>query len=171
MGVNGRSNAGARAEGDRIGPYRLLEPLGEGGAAMVYRAVRDDSDRVVALKTVRATSEGVLASVRREIRALGRLRHPGIVNIFDGGVSEGRPWYAMELLLGRTLRDHLRMLWQSQALEATQETETPPGTEPTDTSVSALELDQPARSFPGQASWRASPKPPRSTGRRPGTSA
>src|SRR5437879_6354936 len=89
--------------GARIGRYRLLETLGEGGSAVVFRAINDESGQRVALKTVRAPHEGLLASLRREIFALGRLRHPGIVQILDGGISEGRPWYAMELLEGVTL--------------------------------------------------------------------
>jgi eukaryotic-like serine/threonine-protein kinase len=87
-----------------IGPYRLLEPLGRGGMGVVYRAVHRPSGQTVALKTVRSPSEWALASLRREIHALARLRHPQIVRILDEGVEQGLPWYAMELLEGTTLR-------------------------------------------------------------------
>ena len=93
----------------RIGPYRLLEPLGRGGMGVVYRAAHDDG-RLVALKTVRLAAENQLAGLRREIHALARLRHPGIVRILDEGVSQGLPWYAMELLEGMTLERYARTL-------------------------------------------------------------
>jgi predicted ATPase len=86
-----------------IGSYRLLEPLGRGGMGVVYRAVHQDG-RLVALKTVHLAAESQLSSLRREIHALARLRHPGIVRIVEEGVSDGLPWYAMELLEGLTLK-------------------------------------------------------------------
>jgi serine/threonine protein kinase len=85
----------------RIDDYRILGLLGTGGVGVVYRAQHIGTGEVVALKTVRARSSAHLSSVRREILALHRLKHPGIVRILDGGVSEGRPWYAMELLTGQ----------------------------------------------------------------------
>jgi serine/threonine protein kinase len=81
-------------ETQTIGSYRLLEPLGRGGMGVVYRAVGPDG-QVVALKTVRLPAEDQLASLRREIHALARLRHPGIVRILDEGVSDSLPWHAM----------------------------------------------------------------------------
>src|SRR5262249_44338531 len=46
----------------------------------------------------------MVSSIRREIHALSKIRHPGIVRILDEGLDRGLPWYAMELLVGRTLR-------------------------------------------------------------------
>jgi serine/threonine protein kinase len=119
------SGTDSARNGDRVGPYRLLETLGRGGVALVYRAVHVDSGDVVALKTVRAASEANLASVRREIHALGRIKHPGIVKILDGGITEGRPWYAMELLEGGTLRQHLSAGDRAAATHTTEETLSP----------------------------------------------
>src|SRR5579871_5590498 len=86
-----------------VAGYRLVEALGYGGAGIVYRAVHQASGAEVALKTVRLSAPGALSSIRREIQALGRVRHPGVVRILDHGVEEGRPWYAMELIEGPTL--------------------------------------------------------------------
>ncbi|GEN13388.1 hypothetical protein MFU01_84250 [Myxococcus fulvus] len=93
-----------------LGPYQLVEKLGQGGMGVVYRAVHRDSGEAVAVKTVRVAAESLLAGLRREIHALGRLHHPGVVRILGQGVQDGWPWYAMELLQGQTLRGHLDAL-------------------------------------------------------------
>src|SRR5262245_29811597 len=90
--------------GQTIGPYRLLQPLGQGGMGVVWRAEPLEGGAAVALKTVRVSNECMLQSLRREIRALARIRHPGVVRILEEGLWEGMPWYAMELLEGKTLR-------------------------------------------------------------------
>ncbi len=59
--------------------------------------------QIVALKSVRLRSPKLIASFRREVHALASLSHPGIVRIFDHGVVDGMPWYAMELVDGQTL--------------------------------------------------------------------
>ncbi len=87
----------------RVGPYRLLKPIAEGGMGIVYRAERDGSDEQVALKVVRVHNETMLASFRREIYALRSIDHPWVVRIVAEGVHDGQPWYAMPLLRGRTL--------------------------------------------------------------------
>src|SRR5687768_6261604 len=98
--------AGERLE--RIGPYRLIEPIGAGGMGVVYHAEHVDDGRRVALKTVLPRSETIVQTLRREIHALFRLRHPGIVRILDEGIEDGRPWYAMELLEGTPFRLAIR---------------------------------------------------------------
>lgn len=91
----------------QLGPYQVEARLGRGGMGVVYRGRHHESGEAVALKTVRLPSERHLAAIRREIRALARIEHPGVVRIVDEGVHEaGLPWYAMELLSGVTLREH-----------------------------------------------------------------
>lgn len=91
-----------------FGPYRILSSLGQGGMGRVYQAQHESTGQVVALKTVRMTHTKFMHQIRREIHALSQLRHPGVVSIVDHGVSEGQPWYAMEMIQGVTLRDWMK---------------------------------------------------------------
>ena len=96
------------AEGQRIGPYRIVRKLGEGGMGAVYLAERDDGqfEQTVALKLLRTTlaSERVLERFAEERQILARLEHPHIARLLDGGVSEdGRPFFAMEFVDGQPI--------------------------------------------------------------------
>ncbi|MCG3132728.1 MAG: Serine/threonine-protein kinase PknD [Phycisphaerae bacterium] len=93
---------------ERIGRYRILRKLGEGGMGMVYEAEQDNPRRRVALKVLRpgAESREIVRRFRREAHLLGRLKHPGIAHIYEAGVTDDasrRPFLAMELIDGRTL--------------------------------------------------------------------
>jgi serine/threonine protein kinase/tetratricopeptide (TPR) repeat protein len=79
---------------------------------VVWRG-RAKTGAAVAIKTVRMAHARQLDGIRREIRALSRIRHPGIVRILDQGIQEGLPWYAMELLSGPSLRQRARLLTSS----------------------------------------------------------
>ncbi len=85
-----------------VAGYKLLERLGEGGMGVVYLAEGPAGGRV-ALKTLRAPDARHLHALRQEIRALRRLRHPGVVRVLDDGVEGGLPWVAMEFVEGRSL--------------------------------------------------------------------
>ncbi|MCC7143809.1 MAG: serine/threonine protein kinase [Candidatus Eisenbacteria bacterium] len=101
------------APGERIGGYLLRQKLGEGGMGVVFEAWQENTQRVVALKLIHAgwLDGSRVRHFRHEIEALGRLHHPGIATIFDAGVAvDGRPFYAMELVRGRTL-DEVRAEW------------------------------------------------------------
>jgi serine/threonine protein kinase/tetratricopeptide (TPR) repeat protein len=94
-----------------LGAYRLLDVIGEGGMGIVYRAEHEITRERVAIKTVRVRHERQLEGLRREIYALGRIRHPGVVRILDEGIHDGVPWYAMELLSGESLSDYNWRAW------------------------------------------------------------
>jgi serine/threonine protein kinase/tetratricopeptide (TPR) repeat protein len=94
-----------------LGPFRVLHRIGAGGMGAVYRAVHTATGHEVALKTVLVAHANELAAIRTEIEALRRLDHPGIVRILDAGSEAGSPWYAMELLEGRSLHDFQRAFW------------------------------------------------------------
>lgn len=86
--------------------YRLEAELSRGGQGVVWRAVQEATQRVVALKLLDDAASGsarVRRRFAREIELASRLAHPGIVTVFDGGVAEGTLWYAMELVEGETL--------------------------------------------------------------------
>ena len=90
--------------------YQLLEEVGRGGMALVYRARHQKLNRIVALKMLlagaHATAE-TLARLEQEARAVAQLQHPAIVQIHEIGEHEGLPFLALEYLEGGTLRDWL----------------------------------------------------------------
>jgi predicted ATPase len=97
----------------------------------VYRARHDQTQLEVALKTVRARKREVLHWFRRELHALTRIRHRGLVQVLDSGQADGLPWYAMELLQGATLYSYLREAWGRSAPRTGRLGESIPSSEPT----------------------------------------
>src|SRR5436190_15256188 len=97
----------------RVGPFEVTGLLGEGGMGVVYSARTSRGDRV-AMKTIPSVDATLRSTLRREIHALGRLRHPGVVRVLASGVDGDRPWYAMELLEGATLGALRDSLWGDQ---------------------------------------------------------
>lgn len=75
---------------------------------VIYRAVHQETGEAVALKMVKVPKQALLLTIRREIRALARLRHPGIVRVLSDGVRDGMPWYAMNVVEGTSLRRYMR---------------------------------------------------------------
>jgi serine/threonine protein kinase len=100
-------------EGRSLGKYRILEPLGRGGMAQVFKAYHPQLDRYVAVKILRSDlveEEEFLARFRREARAVAALRHPNIVQVFDFDVQDDLYYMVMELLDGDTLKAYLNAL-------------------------------------------------------------
>ncbi len=93
-----------------VGPFRILSLIGEGGMGAVFRAEHDHPRRTVALKLIKpgfATVEAI-RRFEQESQVLGRLQHPGIAQIYQAGVSEGRPYFAMEFIQGSVLIEYAR---------------------------------------------------------------
>jgi len=93
----------------RIASYTLLEPLGHGGMAVVYRARQETLDRIVAVKVLSenlAASEEFLERFRREARTAANMRHPNVITVHDFGQDErGVPYLVLEYIEGATLAD------------------------------------------------------------------
>jgi len=94
---------------DRIGRYRILRLLGEGGMGAVFEAEQEQPRRTVALKVIRTgllTAE-VLYRFERESQALARLHHPGIAQVYEAGTADHgwglQPYFAMEFIEGRPI--------------------------------------------------------------------
>jgi serine/threonine protein kinase len=95
--------------GDRLGPYRLVAPLGEGGMGVVFRADRS-SGGVAALKVLRRELSGDETFRRRferEGRIAAQLDHPHLVEVVDSGEAEGLHYLASRFVEGETLAERL----------------------------------------------------------------
>ena len=93
------------------GRYRLLELLGEGGMATIYRAHDSQLDRDVAVKLLRpqyGRDAGFIARFRQEAKSAASLNHPNVVNVYDYGTDEAGPFIVMELVDGENLAEILR---------------------------------------------------------------
>ncbi len=95
--------------GDLIGRYRVLRELGRGGMAVVLEVEHAETGARRALKLMLPTAQQdeVARRFRREFRTLSRLDHPGVLRVHESGVHEGRPWFVMQLLEGRELKDEV----------------------------------------------------------------
>ena len=96
--------------GERIGPYQVVNAIGEGGMGIVYEARQEEPvQRRVALKVIRLgmdTAE-VVARFEAERQALALMTHAAVAKVFDGGVSdEGRPYFVMELVDGAPVTEY-----------------------------------------------------------------
>src|SRR4051812_11780388 len=93
--------------GNTLGPYCVLELLGEGGMARVYRAVQPSLEREVAVKVIGQKLAGQLsfqARFRREAAVLARLEHPNVLAVYDYGEQEGVAYIVYRYVSGGTLK-------------------------------------------------------------------
>ena len=91
--------------------YDLLEEIGRGGMAVVFRARQQILNRVVALKMLLAggvASQEVLSRIQHEAQAVARLQHSGIVQIHEVGEHRGLPFLSLEYVAGGTLHEWLQ---------------------------------------------------------------
>src|SRR5580700_2115467 len=95
--------------GEQLGPYEILSPIGKGGMGEVYRARDTRLHREVAVKVLPQSfaTEAARERFQREARAASALNHPNICIVYDVGEATGHPFLVMELLDGKTLRDHI----------------------------------------------------------------
>jgi len=112
--LDGGRPAPVLERGSSIGRYVLLERLGRGGMGVVYAAYDPELDRRIALKVLHDTEDDAAGRRRsrrllREAQAMAQLSHPNVITVHDVGTFEGRVFFAMELVEGRTLT-----AWQRQ---------------------------------------------------------
>ena len=95
----------------QLGPYEIAKPIGRGGMGTVYEAVDHGTGRSVAVKTLAAhlgDDPGLRKRFAAEIETLKSLQHPCIVQLLAFGEEDGQPYFAMELVRGRSLEQVLR---------------------------------------------------------------
>ena len=103
---------------ERIGHYRIIRKIGQGGMGVVFEAEQDHPRRTIALKVIRSgiASEQLLRRFKYEAQVLGRLQHPGIAQVYEAGTAEvetesglavEQPFFAMEYVRGRPLNELL----------------------------------------------------------------
>lgn len=108
--------------GDTFGHYKIVEPVGKGAMASVYRAIDTRLDRDVALKiphqSARESAE-LIERFKREARAVAQLHHPNICAVYDAGELDGVPYMAMQFVSGMTLADYMKKRKASEAQTGT----------------------------------------------------
>jgi len=109
VGANALMDAFIEKPGDRIGRYKLLQQIGEGGCGVVYMAEQEEPvRRRVALKVIKLgmDTKSVIARFEAERQALALMDHPNIAKVFDGGATPtGRPYFVMELVRGTRITE------------------------------------------------------------------
>jgi WD40 repeat protein len=96
----------------RVGRYRIVRRIAEGGMGAVYEAEQDSPRRVVALKVILPglASSALLKRFTHEAQILGRLHHPGIAQVYEAGLADdGQPFFAMEFIRGLPLDEYARL--------------------------------------------------------------
>src|SRR5215216_5190190 len=98
--------------GQTLGPYRIINQIGKGGMATVYKAYQPSVDRYVAIKVLPsqlAESKEFATRFQQEARIIAKLEHPHILPVFDYGESDGIPYFVMRYLEAGTLKDKMEL--------------------------------------------------------------
>src|SRR5262249_14600104 len=96
--------------GQNIGPYRIIQPIGQGGMATVYKAFQPTMERFIALKTLPrqlAESPEFAGRFQLDARTIAHLEHAHILPVFDYGTADGYTYLAMRFIEAGTLSDRL----------------------------------------------------------------
>ena len=96
--------------GEQVGPYRIMEKLGRGGMATVFKAYHANLDRYVAIKVLHPAfmeDPNFLARFEREAKVVAMLEHPHIIPVYDFAENEGRTYLVMKFVEGETLKASL----------------------------------------------------------------
>jgi serine/threonine protein kinase/streptogramin lyase len=96
--------------GFMLGPYKIIQQLGQGGMATVYKAYQASMDRYVALKVLNfqfVNQPEILGRFQHEARLIAKLEHPHILPVYDFGESNGIPYLVMRFLEAGTLKERL----------------------------------------------------------------
>jgi serine/threonine protein kinase len=113
IGLVGGATDGSPQHPERLGDFRIVAPIGQGGMGVVYRAVQESLGREVALKVIRPDQLFFANSrerFRREVELVARMQHPGIVPVHAVGTDRGVPYFAMELVRGASLAECIARL-------------------------------------------------------------
>jgi eukaryotic-like serine/threonine-protein kinase len=94
----------------QLAGFEILQEVGRGGTGIIYKARQRGLNRIVAIKMLQTgakTSSTAMERLRAEAKAVARLQHPNIVQIYEVGEHDGQPFLALEFAAGGSLRDHL----------------------------------------------------------------
>jgi tRNA A-37 threonylcarbamoyl transferase component Bud32 len=97
--------------GENVGPYQIIEQLGQGGMATVYKAYHANLDRYIAIKVLHAAFKedpNFEKRFQREAKVVANLEHPNIVPVYDFDEHEGSPYLVMRFVEGETLKARMR---------------------------------------------------------------
>ena len=108
--------------GENVGQYRIIEQLGQGGMATVFKAYHAALDRYVAIKVLHPAFKeepNFLSRFQREARVVARMEHPNIVPIYDFAEHKGQPYLVMKFIDGQTLKARMndKPLTKEEAVE------------------------------------------------------